>query len=408
MNIGYYIHHSTLQAGGIFTYSVGILKLLIKSTEIEKIVLILSSEQKIYFKFLTNNDKIQIEIVNRSKVSTKIRLALSYFLFDSYIIYKGHLRNPSKLAFLKKLSFFINPYKKIVTSNQIDLLHVPMQFSPIYGGDIPIVITMHDLQEFHYPEYFTASERSHRAINSKKAIEESDGIIVSFKHIKSDIIKHFDVDDNKVSICPPPFTDDWFVSNEYTSAEELRDKFNLEDQFLLYPAATWEHKNHLNLIKALTMLKEEGLKIQLVCTGNKTKFFKAIEQEIKDLGLAGQVNFLGIVSEEDLMGLYRTTALVVIPTKYEAGSGPLYEAMRYAVPVICSNVTSLPDTISNENFIFNPDDVNEIGEKIKTMLTDNDFRKKNIDNSAKRLKELSEMNYVVNFINVYKRLISKS
>ena len=70
MKIGFYIHHSSLQAGGIFTYSVGILKLLIKSKEIEKIVLIISKEQREYFSFLTDNNKIQIEIVDRSKVFT--------------------------------------------------------------------------------------------------------------------------------------------------------------------------------------------------------------------------------------------------------------------------------------------------------------------------------------------------
>lgn len=404
MKIGFYIHHSTLQAGGIFTYSVGILKLLIKSKEIDKIVLILSSEQKKYFNFLTDNKKIQIEIIDRSKVFTKIRLALSYFLFDSFIIYKGYFTKSERLTFLKKLSFFLNPYKKIVKSNEIDLLHVPMQFSPIYGGDIPIVITMHDLQEFHYPEYFDTSERIHRAINSKKALEESDGIIVSFNHIKLDIVKYFNVDGNKVSVCPPPFTDDWFVSDQFTSTKELKDKFKLEDKFLLYPAATWEHKNHLNLIRAFAMLKEEGMVIQLVCTGSKTEFHSTIDKEIKNIGLDSQINFLGIIPEEDLIGLYKSSSLVVIPTKYEAGSGPLYEAMRYSVPVICSNVTSLPDTIANQEFIFDPEDIAEIAAKIKKMLTKEDFRDKNVENSAQRLKELDKKNYIDNFINVYNSL----
>ena len=405
MKIGYYIHHSTLQAGGIFTYSVGILKLLIKTNEIEKIVLILSAEQKEYFNFLTDNKKIQIEIVDRSKILTKVRLALAYFLIDSYILYKGYFTNPEKFKLLKKLSYTINPYKKILMSQQIELLHIPMQFSPIYGGEIPIVITMHDLQEFHYPEYFTASERSHRAINSKKAIEESNGIIVSFRHIKEDIIKHFHVDEKKISICPPPFTNDWFVSELFTSAEDLKEKFDLNDKFLLYPAATWEHKNHLNLIRAVSLLREKNMELLLVCTGNKTNFYNSIEQELIKLGLQNQIKFLGIISEEDLIGLYKSTCLVVIPTKYEAGSGPLYEAMRYAVPVICSDVTSLPNTIGDDEFTFNPEDVNEIASKINRMLTDDKFRIRNIENSAKRLQELSQNNYIDNFISVYHSLI---
>jgi len=212
------------------------------------------------------------------------------------------------------------------------------------------------------------------------------------------------VDGKKVSVCSPPFTDDWFVSDQFTSTKELKDKFKLEDRFLLYPAATWEHKNHLNLIRALAVLKEERMVIQLLCAGNKTEFHSTIDREIKNIGLDSQINFLGIIPEEDLIGLYKSSSLVVIPTKYEAGSGPLYEAMRYSVPVICSNVTSLPDTIANQEFIFDPENITEIAAKIKKMLTNEDFRDKNVENSAQRLKELDKKNYIDNFINVYNSL----
>ena len=80
---------------------------------------------------------------------------------------------------------------------------------------------MHDIQEYHYPEYFSASQKLHRKINNINAINESDHIIVSFDHIKKDLLKHFSIEESKISICPPPFSEDWFLSDKFTSEETL-------------------------------------------------------------------------------------------------------------------------------------------------------------------------------------------
>lgn len=406
MIIGYYIHHTSLKAGGIFTYSIGILKLLIKSDEVEKIHLIISSDQEKYFQKIADSPKIKFKVINRKNLLVNLLFAFSYLLSNAVALYRSRFKRPNHLKFLSKLSVLFNPYRKYVIRSQIDLLHVPFQYSPIYNADVPVIITMHDIQEYHYPEYFTTSQKLHRKINNINAMDESDHIIVSFDHIKNDLLKYFDVMPGKISICPPPFAEDWFLSKKVISVEDLESKFQIENEFLLYPAATWKHKNHSSLFKALSLLNEEGLKIQLICTGNKTDYFEDLQKESDDLGLGDQIKFLGIVSEEDLIGLYKCTSLVVIPTKYEAGSGPLYEAMRYSVPVICSDVTSLPDTMDNKKYIFNPNNINEIASLIKRMLQEKDFTSENLKNSAERLHSLGKVNYTQNFITVYKKLMN--
>jgi len=407
MRIGYYIHHTSLKAGGIFTYSVGILKLLIDVNEIDSIDLIIEKDQLSYFQKFTKSSKVNLKIINRNKLTTKIRLALSYFLFDIYILYNENKNVRKKLKILKRLSFLINPYKKFVNPKRIDLLHVPLQYSPIYGSKIPIIITMHDLQEFHYPEFFDVNERLHRAINNKKAILESDHIIVSFNHVKNDLLKYFNIAREKVSVCPPPFSKDWFATKEITQKEILEKKYGINEQFILYPAATWQHKNHINLIKSLKKLQEDGQPIQLICTGNKTDFFEKIKDVLHKLQMEEQVKFLGIIPESDLIGLYKNTSLVVIPTLYEAGSGPLYEAMRYGAPVICSNVTSLPETMGKDEFIFDPTDINEMSKLINRMLTNIDFKNENLQNSKMRMEKFIILNYGDNFLRTFNQLDKK-
>ena len=408
MKIGFYIHYTMLKAGGIFTYSIGILRLLLKADEIEKIVIITTPEVKGALSEIANNNKVKFSLLDRESFSNKARLFLSFFLYDTSIIYQHYFPKSKILEKLKSISNFINPYQRIIKNSGISLLQVPIQYSPIYKTSVPVVTTMHDVQEFHFPEFFTASERLHRAINNLKSVSESDHIIVSFDHIKKDLLKYYSVPAEKISVCPPPFADDWFATKKETDWQILEKKYSITQKYLLYPAATWPHKNHLTLVEALSEVKKTIPEISLVCTGNKTEYYSTIEKKLKELKQENSVKFLGIVPEEDLIGLYKNAELVVIPTLYEAGSGPLYEAMKYKVPVICANTTSLPETVSNAKYVFNPSDVNELSVLIIKMLSDEDEKGENVNNSEKRMKELGQKNYFKSFKDVYFFLIKYS
>ena len=401
MRIGFYIHHSMLKAGGIFTYSIGILRLLLKSAEIKSIVLFTTSEVKKNLSEFENSSKVEFSILDRNSFFTKIRFALSYFLFDTYTIYTKYSSDNKFLSFLKYFSIKLNPYNPLLKSSGISLFHVPIQYSPIYVTNIPVIITMHDLQEFHFPENFSSAERIHRTINNHKSMYEANKIIVSFEHIKKDIIKFYNVSENKVSVCPPPFAENWFTTKKEADWQILEKKYSISKKYLLYPAATWPHKNHLRLLEAVKEVHKTIPDLKLICTGNKTDYFKSIEKKIKELGIDNSVKFLGIVPEDDLIGLYKNAELVVIPTLYEAGSGPLYEAMRYEVTVICARTTSLPETIGDERFIFDPNNAEDMAGLISKLLNDVELKNANVQNSISRMRELAEFDYFERFRNVY-------
>lgn len=406
MRIAFYLHHSHLKAGGIFTYSIGVLKLLISSDKIDTIFLIYSPETENLVRDILNNPKIIPVKVNPSKFTVKFRLVISYFLHDNYLLLNNYLKTKNKLKLLLRLAAILNPYSGRLKKLKADIFHVPLQYSPVYAVNIPVITTQHDFQELYFPEFFTPGERIHRAINQKKAIDYSDSIIVSFKHVKDDLKKFYRIEEEKIFICPPPFSESWFVSEKETNLNELKYKYQLFDDFILYPAATWQHKNHLMLIKALLKIRNESKKeIKLICTGHMTDFYKTIEVEISKVGLQNNIRFLGIIPEADLAGLYKLARLVVIPTLYEAGSGPLFEAMRYNCPVIVSDVTSLPDSIGNSEFIFNPKKLEQLSQLILKGLFDEDFRKRNVENSKKRIQEFRNFDYVLPFINAYKNCL---
>ena len=83
MRVGLYIHHTSLKAGGIFTYSVGILKLLLTGKRIQKIYLVIDKKQIDYFRSFKDNPILEFIIINRSNIFIYLRQAFSYLLHNS-------------------------------------------------------------------------------------------------------------------------------------------------------------------------------------------------------------------------------------------------------------------------------------------------------------------------------------
>jgi glycosyltransferase involved in cell wall biosynthesis len=123
--------------------------------------------------------------------------------------------------------------------------------------------------------------------------------------------------------------------------------------------------------------------------------------------LQDKIYFLGIVDEVTLYSLYKSCAGVVVPTLYEAGSFPLMEALLLGIPVICSDTTSLPDTINDDNFIFNPNDIDSISNKVFQLWNDDTFRSLSSRNGKKQSYKLRNSGALNNLKSVYSELSIK-
>ena len=139
----------------------------------------------------------------------------------------------------------------------------------------------------------------------------------------------------------------------------------------------------------------------MICTGAKSDFYPTIKSEIEKLGLEEYIIFTDFLPEEEFLVLLKKARLVVVPTLYEAGSYPLMEAMVYNVPVICSNVTSLPEQIGDERFIFDPHNIAQMADKMYQMITGETLRAENIENSKQQIKKLEWRNRIIDFIGSY-------
>ena len=370
MNILYYIPGIGQEMGGLRQYAVALLKILAADTENQ------------YFVLHDRDDPEIMAVLKDNPVVSLVRTPKS----SRITLYKNRLSGV--YARVAGRSISPNFLDEVCKKHNIKIIHCPYQFLP-ESKFARSICTMHDVQELHFPEYFTPEDRADRAVAYLKYIKNADKIIVSYRHIKEDIIRYFNVSADRIAVCLLDMGNLWidkFSPSDVISLVHL----NIPSKFILYPANTWAHKNHLKLLEALALVKAQGLTdLKVVCTGHKTPYFDdVLKPFIEKEGLADQGIFTGVVNEKELYSAYKTCVGVVVPTLYEAGSFPVMESILLDVPVICSNVTSLPETIGNDAFVFDPTNAKAINEMMIRLWSDEKYREMSVANCKKQSPKL--------------------
>jgi glycosyltransferase involved in cell wall biosynthesis len=290
-----------------------------------------------------------------------------------------------------------------IEGNGIDVMHFAKQSA--FLTDVPSIYHPHDLQHLHLPQFFSPRERQARERLYKTFCLRAAIVATSSAWTKQDVVSHYSLPEEKVRVVPlaPPVA----TYPEPTEGDlyQLKTKFGLGDAFIFYPAQTWEHKNHIGLLEALACLRDQtGLRVPLVCCGRRNSFYAAIEKRIHELGLQDLVTFLDYVEPAELRCLYELSRAVVIPTKFESASFPLWEAFLAGKPTACSNVTSLPEQAANAALLFDPNDTVAIAEAIDRVWRDDTLRSGLIERGRQRVRERTWERTARTFRAHYRRL----
>jgi glycosyltransferase involved in cell wall biosynthesis len=137
--------------------------------------------------------------------------------------------------------------------------------------------------------------------------------------------------------------------------EKYTPNFGPRENFVLYPARGWPHKNHSRLIDAVAIARKSIPDLRLVLTGGG----------LDELGsLPEWVDRRGLVEQSELYRLYQTASALVFPSLYEGFGLPPLEAMASGCPVAASNAGSIPEIVGGAAVQFDPHDVDDIASGI--------------------------------------------
>lgn len=266
------------------------------------------------------------------------------------------------------------------------VIHFPWQ--PFTLCALPTIYNPHDLQHLNFPQFFSPSSIAWRESFYYFGCRFSNTVVVASDWVKQDIIRHYGIFPGKIQIIPwaPPTT--VFSSPTDDTCLKVKEKYNLPNRFAFYPAMTWEHKNHLRLVEAQALLRDQfGVNLAVVCSGRTVEpMWAKIEKRINELKLNDLFFHIGVVPGDELRAVYRLAQFVIVPTLFEAMSGPIFEAWQERTPVTCSKVTSLPEQVGKSAILFDPYSVISIAEAMLKMCEDEDLRNNLVTLGNERLE----------------------
>ncbi len=250
------------------------------------------------------------------------------------------------------------------------------------------LVTVHDLYPITLPGYCSSLKQLYFKSITRKSCQRSEKVIAISHHTKKDIIENLGIEESKIEVIHQGYSDRYGKVSDQQQLDQVKNKYQLPENFILYTGIHKPHKNLERLFQAYARLPKLQLDyFNLILTGPINQDTEKLKELAKSLGIESKVSFKGMLPIEDLPALYTLAKLFVLPSLYEGFGVPPLEAMACGTPVACSNATAIPEVVGNVGRLFNPTDIDHmadtISQALETDIDDSDLQKKCIEQAAK-------------------------
>lgn len=289
-----------------------------------------------------------------------------------------------------KGSIIDNTACKILQKEKVQVVHVPVQHIQMRRAvkRFPHILNPHDFQHEYFPEFFAKDVIEYRRTVWYEDQRRATALVVHSQQTHSDAVRFLNIPEDRIFYAPygPLNT---FPEPDEETLYRTSGQFKLPKRFVLYPARTWPHKNHIALVKAVHILKKRGIRINVVFTYVDQQHGNFVRKRVTDYGLDDQVIMLGRVSPVQMGVLYRLSTMVVVPSLFEQNSGPVLEAIHFGKAVAASNIDEIVKSLDGAGMIFDPCSVDEIAKVIDLLWSSSDTLEKIETGICKRRSRMS-------------------
>ncbi|WP_448563171.1 glycosyltransferase family 4 protein [Trichothermofontia sp.] len=284
--------------------------------------------------------------------------------------------------------------RRHIRKNKIDLV---WSFTPYcLFRDIPYVITVWDLQhrlQPFFPEVSHGKEWISRDYFFSRNIQPATYIIAGTNRGKEEIKRFYQVDSDRIRVIPFPTPKVLQVSNE--KSQKIKDKYNISMEYLFYPAQFWSHKNHIGILNALKILRDDyQIVTNVVFTGSDKGNLHYVKSVAGELGLMKQVHFLGFIPREDLYALYRQAFALLFLSFFGPDNLPPLEAFSCGCPVIAADVPGAKEQLGNAAILVSPSDERQVALAIKRLKENPELRQTLISLGQQRAMQWTSKDYI--------------
>jgi len=367
--------HSVPKDGGVFQYSKTVLKA----------VSALNLNADIYYIY---NDSIWHDYLD-----VKRSHLLKYSKLAPLNILAVLLNRIDRFYAFSKYYKYFRPIYHTLKKLGIELLIYPCPMPWAAEFDIPSIVAVHDIaHRLHseFPEIADKEMLRKREYLYSNICKKAKTIFVDSECGKIDLLNHYTPKKETIVVLP-------FVPNEDLMEVQpinVEKNFQLPERYIFYPAQFWRHKNHANLLRAISVLRDTySVDVPVVFVGCEKNASDDLNKMISDLNLRSMVFTLGYVNDQELVSLYSHAVAMVMPTFLGPTNIPQLEAFMLGCPVVTSRIAGIPEQVGDAALLFDPHDCNEIAEKIFLVWTDKNLRDLLIMKGRQRARVNSHENF---------------
>ncbi len=259
-----------------------------------------------------------------------------------------------------------------------------------FSRDYKSIITIHDMAHHYYPHYVVPGHDVNLPRYLKSHASRADLILCISENTRKDVINILGVPEEKVWVTYMGVSRVFCSNRDENLLSDLRKRYGLPERFILFVGTIEPRKNLVKLVEAFHMLySRDRIKEPLVIVGGKGWKNEPLYELIRKLKIEDRIIFTGHVSDTDLPLFYNSATVFAYPSLYEGFGMPVIEAMACGVPVVTSNVSSLPEVAGDAAILVNPEDPEEIASGINRILTDEDLYKNLQDRGFKQASKFT-------------------
>lgn len=292
--------------------------------------------------------------------------------------------------------------RNFLVKNKIDLFFSPEPYTTI-GSPIKRIITVHDLAFINFPETTYLINNCNARIMVKQGVRSADKIISVSYHTRNDLIKHYKIQSEKISVIHHGIK---YVKPNRNELSERIEKHIFSDSrpYILYVGTIEPRKNLERLILAYEKLLTSGIKHRLVLAGRKGWKVQNVYRLVRDLNLDKHIVFTDFISDAAQSYLYQHADVFVYVPLYEGFGMPVSEAMSFGLPIVTSNVSSLPEVVGDGALKVDPMNIDDIYNGLYLLLNDHNLRLTLSKAAKERSNKFSWKNSAIEHLKLFKEV----
>jgi len=296
------------------------------------------------------------------------------------------------------------PWSKRI-AGRIDVFHAPDHLIPRLR-EVPVVATICDALPVTRPDWIDAGPARFRSRLARSAARWADHVIAISAAMVPDLVEHLGVPDDSISVVHMGIGDEWF---EPVAEERLRlimSRHGLAEGYFLFVGTLQPRKNVERIVQAYARLPEDLRRARrLVIAGQAGWGSEDLVRTLRMLAQQGEAAWLEYVPADELRALYRGAGALVFPSLDEGFGIPVLEAFASGVPVITSNVSSLPEVAGGAALLVDPRNVEELARAMQRLAGDRQLVARLVALGRSRAREMTWSKCVQNTLDVYRKVL---